>query len=699
MQRTRQGRNDAPVQAETILARRKSPNQPSLALPQQPHEIQSASSGRKSPAYLEGKNPYGQILENVDHPYRRPKATGGAPSQIGATTESRPRTSGSFQFKTRPEPKAEPEREVTAPNLSPPLLPQRTPAKPVSVRAAKDFFESKASQNGSAPSIPPPRASAAAEGAVSRSTVSEKRASFLSRRRFKDRTGEPARVSGSTSRITVRPDSEMGPSTPCSPPDAPSQTEPSPRTNPFARPKRDSVASKAVVRKATTSQDSNMDEDLSSSDPSDQKPTRRKLTNISETAPRDAKPLGFERRAVDNSSALDEASDAPLIALEHANRSDDRHTSDETVRRHPIQRPVSAAGSDEGAIEGASTSHTQTRRTKPVCHVRRTFKGGVASAAKRVRRHKSRGAPMKDEGPVLDRETKSRSRRSSVTDVDQPSVSSNVDASTDVSKRNEDIASISFSYDGSSSTPSMSRRSTAPGPIPQSAASTSAEDHRVTMPDHVDWRAAYGRRNTKDFGYPGARIKPCNTYRTHKPLQDPDHWIKRACGHFSYMANTKSKEEASKKLCRQCAIKSSPTLSQPAKQQRTRRRAATGSSSSSSSQSSDKVDDACGRNPRGRQHHSECSPTDKCGNTFAKDLGYIIDAILEEHTNTLQGVINNIMHSQPSIAQLRRVSEDQVQRCQTGGVCTNSSNTSCQPSCAHQSVCQPVWKPAQQVCE
>ena len=487
------------------------------------------------------------------------------------------------------------------------------------------------------------------------------------------------------------------------PTDASSQVQPAQHTNPFARPKSDSVAPKVVLRKATAPQDSHVYEDASSSDPSEQKPGRRKSTSIFQTAPRDAKPLGYERQAVADSSALDEASNAPLIALEHANRSDDRHTSDETVRRRPTYESVSAAESDEGATEEPPVSHTQARRTKSGRYVRKAFEDNTGSEAKRVRRRRSRSAPLTDERSSISVATGSKSRKSLATDID-PLPSSSLDGSPrSVLERIADIASNSFSHDGSSSTPSISCRSTAPRPTPQSAA------HRVAVPDHVDWRGAYGRRITKDFGYPGARIIPRGTYRTYRPLQDLDHWTKRACGHFSYMANTESRDEASKKLCHQCATKSSPTVSQPATQQRTRRRAATDSSSSSSSGSSDKVDDACGRSTRRRQHHSECSPIDKCGDTFAKDLGYIIDAILEEHTNTLQGVINNIRHSQPSLAQLRRVSEDLLQRCQTGGVCTNPRHTPFQPSCTQQiacqpcqpchPVCQPVCKPAQQVCE
>lgn len=703
-QRTRQGRNNAPLRADSIPARRRSSNQPSLTLPQQPSDIQPALSGRKSPAYLEGRNPYGQILDNVEHPYRRPKPTGGAPSQIGATLEGRPRTSGSFQFKTRPEPKAEPEREVTAPDPSLPPLPPRTPAKPVSVRAAKEFFEGKASQNRSAPSLPPPGASAAAKGAVPRNAVSEKQALSLSRRRSKDEASRPARIPSPTSRIAIRSESDTEPSMSRPPPDASSRLEPSQRTNPFARPKSDSLAPKVVLRKATTPQDAPVCHDFSSFDPSESR-FGRKSTNIFETAPRDAKPLGYERRAFDDSSKLDESSNGSLIAFEHADRSDDGHTSDDTVRRRSTYESVSAAESDEGAAEEAPFSHKQARRSKPGRHVRGTFEDDNRSAAKRVRRRKSRSAPLTAQGPSFGTRTESRSRKSSTTDIDQSPDPSHGGAPGSVLKRIADIASNSFSHDGSSSAPSISRRSTAPGPVAHADTRTCSGDHNTAVPDDVDWRGAYGRRKTKDFGYPGARIKPRGTYRTYKPLQDPDNWTKRACGHFSYMASTESQEEASKKLCRQCATKSPPPGSQPVKQQRTRKRTAT-DSSSLSSRSSEKADDTCCRSSRRRKHHSECSPADKCGDTFAKDLGYIIDAILEEHTNTLQGVINNIRHSQPSLAQLRKVSEDLVQRCHIGGVCTKPCHTPCQLSCTHQMTCQPyqpvyqsTCKPVQQVCE
>ena len=71
---------------------------------------------------------------------------------------------------------------------------------------------------------------------------------------------------------------------------------------------------------------------------------------------------------------------------------------------------------------------------------------------------------------------------------------------------------------------------------------------------------------------------------------------------------------------------------------------------------------------------------DRCGDKFAEELGHIIDNILEEHANTLQNVISNIKNTQPSLDQLRRVSRDLVQRCNTNACDRNRCQTSCHPA-------------------
>jgi len=78
----------------------------------------------------------------------------------------------------------------------------------------------------------------------------------------------------------------------------------------------------------------------------------------------------------------------------------------------------------------------------------------------------------------------------------------------------------------------------------------------------------------------------------------------------------------------------------------------------------------------------------------------MIDTILVEHTNTLQGVINNIRQTQ----QCSNL-EDPLQRRQVGSIRTTPSRPLRRPSYAQNIVCRPyqaarraVQQPVQQAC-
>ncbi|UPX14022.1 uncharacterized protein EKO05_0004515 [Ascochyta rabiei] len=687
-QRTRQDRNDAPSQADSISARRKSSNRPNLILPPQSDDVQSAPQGHKSPAYLEGKNPYGQILDDIDHPYRKPKTTGGVPTQLGATSSGRLRTSGSFHSKTRPESKPEPEREVSAPNsLQSPLFP-RTPAKPISVRAARDFFESKASSIRSAPPFPPP-AAATAKGASAKTRVSEEYVHNLPHRRSRDKATRP------DLRIAIQSDSDIEPVLPSPPPEASTQLEPSQLTNRLALLKGDSM-SNVDLRKATALQDTSAYNDLSSEAPRTRSGERHP-TNFLATASRDTEPLDKKQRSVGNSSKADNAFNTLVTVLEHTDRADNCHVSDETVS-HRYAHSMTAAESDQEAAKEVATSSAHPSHT-----VRRAVEEDHGFTAKQFSRRKSYSAPLTHEGTSAARTIRSRPHRSLAADLGRSTEDNDSTGPGDVLGRVLDNASNSFSHDGSGSTPSLSRRSTAPSPTQIMNEHIDVDEPNITVPEHVDWRSAYGRRRTQDFGFPGARIKPGGTFRTYKPLQNPDKWTKRACGHFSFMDPTESREHASKRLCHQCRTKSPPPGSKSATQQRTWRRVAT-ESLSLSSYSSKKADGTYCRSPGHRKNHSECPPAEKCCDALARDVGNIIDAILEEHTNTLQDVINSIRHAEPSLSQLRRKTENPIQRYQveSAPLC----HTPCRSSRAHktvhqpyQTIRQPVGKAVQQVYE
>ncbi|CAN9282359.1 unnamed protein product [Alternaria alternata] len=160
--RIRRGRFEAPAtipgageakQPSLTTSRRKSINPIASPLPQSSREPQPFPAGRRSPAYLQGKNPYGQVLDRIEHPYREPKAetTIAVPSaQAGSSIGERSRASGPSDSKTRSRAyELERSDPIIAPSLS------RPPNVSQSVRSAKDFFETRASHYPSTP-LPPP---------------------------------------------------------------------------------------------------------------------------------------------------------------------------------------------------------------------------------------------------------------------------------------------------------------------------------------------------------------------------------------------------------------------------------------------------------------------------------------------------------------------------------------------------------------
>lgn len=267
--------------------------------------------------------------------------------------------------------------------------------------------------------------------------------------------------------------------------------------------------------------------------------------------------------------------------------------------------------------------------------------------------------------------------------------------------------------------------------------------HDVEVPDHIDWRGAYGRRNTKDFGFPGARLKPRGTFGTYNPMPAPNATFRQASIKIPRKqpdARDLSHEFFSKRGSR---LQSVPTnisettpqgkslkrasVSQPLqsnsiedlrqsitnrksgyfihqrspnlgyhRRRSTRRRVASETSCSSSCSPTVNLRDRHSRR-RPRHRHSDCTPPDRCGDEYAQDLGRLIDAILVEHSSSLQGVIDNIKRSQPTLDHLRRMSGDLVYRCEKKGGCRSTPPNTCGSapclcSCFH-TVCRPLCQP------
>ncbi|KAL1613089.1 hypothetical protein SLS60_001321 [Paraconiothyrium brasiliense] len=313
----------------------------------------------KSPSYLTGKNPYGRILDNVEHPDRgRRTPQSGPPSQLGNNMGGRPRTSGSFRFITRPAPPLAPERQVSVdgPPEPPSLPPARPPQKAVSVKDAKNFFETKASESRKDPPFPfagtaniskntsvdsRPKQQPSKVGSVMRFTGSNEEA-----RAAKDRSTR--RQIPSAALPIPRPQTE-----------ATERRQSAQRTNPFTRAKADDSRPKAVVRTPTGVDDGErlvrqrfsskrstdvaertISEALYAAETSAS--ARRRSTNVSTEPNPQAKPLRGVERSVVQRNRLDGISEAARSTIGDSAHLPQPPSSDGTVRHRSIRKSSTA---------------------------------------------------------------------------------------------------------------------------------------------------------------------------------------------------------------------------------------------------------------------------------------------------------------------------------------------------------------------
>ncbi|KAJ4323400.1 delta subunit of the central stalk of mitochondrial F1F0 ATP synthase, atp16 [Neodidymelliopsis sp. IMI 364377] len=502
-------------------------------------EAQKIASGSGSEVDIAEAKIELEVLESLQAAL---KTTGGAPSQLGVNTASESRTPGSSEANPQLKPRPEPEPKITTPDPLP-LSFVRQLAKPVSVQAAKDFFESKAAQGRSAPPLPPAQAAVIAKGAVTRQQVNRPQPPTSPLHQSKGEVTQPVPITEFTSHVNdeSKPDEESILTRQSS--EASTQLDSSWRVDRFSHPRTDSPT-RANVRGAVKPQDSSTyKDDLLAPDNPEANAGQRQSNIVFETVSRDT---NAEGEAVNKSSEIDNPPNVPLIAVDYTTDLDPSPDSNKSVREHPAHRSNSEAESHEGAAE-RPTSYSQAQRPKLSRTVRETVEENHTTQGKRVRRRESRSASLRKEETLAERRARYEPRKSPAIGLGQPSKSDQ----GRLSNKTADDAAGTFGHDGSSSTTSSSGQSTALGANPNANIRT-RYDHEIRIPDHVDWHGAYGRRKTQDFGFPGARIKPRGTYRTYRPLQDPSKWTKRACGHFSYLTTTEPRNKASEKLCHQC---------------------------------------------------------------------------------------------------------------------------------------------------
>ncbi|KAL1797012.1 hypothetical protein ACET3X_005552 [Alternaria dauci] len=492
-----------PKQLHLTTSRRKSSNLPASPPPQSSSESQPFPAGRKTPAYLQGRNPYGQVLDKVEHPYREPKGvttTAVPPAQAGSGIETASRASGPSDSK--PQSRAqEPERRdpKTAPSSSRPQIPK-------SVRSAKEYFEARASQYQSTSLVPPP-------------------ATGASRKSFAPKIQPPNVFHEAPTHVP----SPKVPSTPevASPEvglllpslmDFGDTNESVQSVIPPTRAAADEHAPTITVGRATSPMDMPENGEQYGQDVEREPIGRRRSTNNFVGTPQDVKPFGINLQAASDSSAQAPIPEEPLVGNGDQSLVDKPEPAAEAVRDLSTHSSVPAA--ETRAAEPPNTqSQQEGRRAKSGRNLRRTFEEDQGAFPKRLRRSGSQTASLTETGSSSKESIDRVAEWSSSTDAKTSLYQSG--KSINVRRRAAEISSRNLGHDGASDF-SFSRRSTVSSPVPTANIGVEEKYHEIEVPDDVDNRQGYGRRVTQDFGFPGARIKSHGTNRTSRPLQDPE---------------------------------------------------------------------------------------------------------------------------------------------------------------------------------
>ncbi|KAL6712511.1 hypothetical protein ACN47E_000388 [Coniothyrium glycines] len=329
--RIRQGRYEVPASTagtgeskpqQSITSARKPSNPTALSIPQQSGHFESVSTARNPPAYLQGKNPYGQVLDRVKHPYRDNKsahASESPPSQPGPIVESGRRPSSVLQSQTQSEGVDDTKQIVTPLHAQPRKSPARELPKPNSVKIARDFFETKAASYR--PTLPRPLA----EAAVIAPDTGAQRLPVQSKR-------PPRR------RSSHNPSSRQARSLPLQASDLPTQVQQDDSVRSVHDSGQHEVEAPVFAvdpEKLTASDElsSAAEDGPSIPDLCEVIPGCRQTADVSRLVLPDATTPGSEQRAKEEASDFDPKSEASLVVLEKSTRSQQSRTSEETVRR------------------------------------------------------------------------------------------------------------------------------------------------------------------------------------------------------------------------------------------------------------------------------------------------------------------------------------------------------------------------------
>jgi hypothetical protein len=218
-----------------------------------------------------------------------------------------------------------------------------------------------------------------------------------------------------------------------------------------------------------------------------------------------------------------------------------------------------------------------------------------------------------------------------------------------------------LSYDG---TASNSGPSASAEQEPSSARHPQGYHDSARLPEYTDSRAGYGRRITRDFGFPGARIRPLPAGQVARAVRGPSDWIKESYGPPSGTLPAEGHEEKSQQGFQRDGtptITRSPERLPPrhlddayrAGIQEAIEPTASTPAMASSSKGYNLTDQVL---PKRRRHWSRSTASDMSDNIFAKEMETLLENIIEDHQKTLEHTIEILKSSHSTLAQCHKLS-------------------------------------------
>lgn len=520
--RIRQGRYEGPFSkafisepGQQIGSGLRRPTNPSgLITPHQSDESHQSPAPRRPPAYLQGKNPYGQLLERVEHPYwvaKAPTGTIDAPYQADFNLVSRPDL----------EPFGSKQAVLISGTTSPPTPTGPTP-KQLSVQATRRFFETKSAECPSAPLSQLSRTVSDSKGWP----VQKQRSDVPGHEQgLQGRSSQRVQTSRSSSQSQHIDQSHHADAVTLSTSEPPCLhiDEMQPVTG-----SRPDLSGKC--RKVAGTSGHPISADCSK--------------NPIETSEQ----LSIGHQTDVDYSTIDDCPKLSALSLQTSVRSQSPEKLEKQLKQPIVHKFSTAARGKDVVLIDQATRKKNIESLDLVGELENTTRSMVELPSKRTRRGESRSTPvfrkMTDMGLYEGHHLRRNLTHSSMEEGSKyVGTSQN---SPSIRQRAERFAMAGLSHDGSGPHSDLVTHGADCVFFDPDDSGTWGEEMDIPVPDHVDSRSAYGRRRTQDFGYPGAHVKLGGTDRVDRPVQYLERWAEYADEHFACIDGNDVQEHTGK---------------------------------------------------------------------------------------------------------------------------------------------------------